>query len=79
MSHETPGQRATTRQAGTNPKYAGAKRLDGGADDDTPESERPADTGTPGGMLGTASQRELSEDPEAASSKMDERLSTDER
>jgi hypothetical protein len=76
------------RKPGTNPKYAEAKnRALQPEEDETPyedgeqeiDHDRPMDTGTPGGMLGTASHDELTGDPEAESSKMDERLETDER
>jgi hypothetical protein len=84
---------AEKRRPGTNPKYAEAKeralRREGQPEDDQtayesgdPEmdnDDRPMDTGTPGGMLGTATHEELTRSPEAESSKADERLETDER
>jgi hypothetical protein len=78
MTQDTAGNHRSGREArpGTNPKYAEAKR---DAEAATQDDDRPGDTGTPGGMLGTASHDELTDDPEAESSKMDERLETDER
>jgi hypothetical protein len=69
------------RAPGTNPKYASAKRrtIEKRGRDETPEADRPMDTGTPGGMLGTATYDELTRRPDASSNKTDDRFETDQR
>lgn len=87
-----PQEGRPVREPGTNPKYAEAKerslrdkpqpeddRTYEAGDPEMDNDDRPMDTGTPGGMLGTASREELTRSPEAESSKADERLETDQR
>ena len=74
-----PGMAATTgtgpsKDAGTNPKYANAKRRNVASSHD---EGAPTDTGTPGGGLGAPDEAELKRDPEETSEKSDTRTETE--